>query len=308
MLDPCGPGQKVRGFLTVPDTNLQLPYTFASGVRPGPLLFVTGGIHGGEYVGIEAAIRFAKSLDPLLLTGRVAVLHLANPSAFFQKTQYIVPSDGKNLNRVFPGRAQGTAAERTAAVITEWAGSAAFWVDLHSGDLHEALLPFAIYSAGGAPAVTETSKLMAKAYGIPHIVESNTIAGGSYAVAAKLGIPALLAESGGMGQLDEEAVQVHLTGLHNLLGALGFQDHAVDPAPVQVFRQFLWTHTDRDGLFYSHLRPGQQVRAGQPAGVLKDVFGDVVTEWTTPSSGVVLFHVTSLAVVEGDPLFAIASP
>lgn len=272
------------------------------------MLLVTAGVHGGEYVGIEAAIRFAQGLNPSTHRGRVAVVHLANPSAFFAKTQYVVPSDGKNLNRVFPGHMQGTEAERTAAVLTDWARSAAFWVDLHSGDLHEALLPFVIYSTAGAPAVRETSRLMAKAYGIPHIVESDSIAGGSYATAAEMGIPALLAESGGRGLLDEAAVERHLQGLHNLLAVLGFQGQAEEPAPSQVFRQFLWTHTDRDGLFYNAMVPGQQVQAGQPAGVLKDAFGDVIAEWSTPASGVVLFTVTSLAVVQGDPLFAIASP
>ena len=47
-------GQKQRGWLPVPGTSIQLPLTLIHGAAPGPTLLVTGGIHGGEYPGVEA--------------------------------------------------------------------------------------------------------------------------------------------------------------------------------------------------------------------------------------------------------------
>lgn len=54
-------GQKLRGWLPVPGTSIQLPLTLIQGARPGPTLLVTGGIHGYEYPGIEAAIQLARA-------------------------------------------------------------------------------------------------------------------------------------------------------------------------------------------------------------------------------------------------------
>ena len=171
-------GQKLRGWLPVPGTSIQLPLTLIHGARPGPTLLVTGGIHGGEYPGIEAAIQLARALDPATLSGSVIVVSITSPTAFQARMQYRVPEDGLNLNRQFPGRATGTYSQRLAAcVMTDLAARADAWVDLHGGDIHEDLEPFTIYSAGAAPAVREESARLAAAYGIRYLVESDSVRG-----------------------------------------------------------------------------------------------------------------------------------
>src|SRR5215212_518756 len=147
-------GQKLRGWLPVPGTSIQLPLTLIHGTRPGRRLLVTGGIHGGEYPGIEAAIQLARTLDPAAMSGSAIVVSIASPTAFQARMQYRVPEDGLNLNRQFPGSTTGTISQRLAAcVMAELASRANAWIDLHGGDIHEELEPFTIYSAGAAPAV-----------------------------------------------------------------------------------------------------------------------------------------------------------
>lgn len=301
-------GRVTRHLLRVPQTDIALPYTQIDGEEQGPTLLVTGGVHGGEYPGIEAAIRFAQALDPSRLKGRVYVIHLSNPPAFYGKSQYIVPLDGKNLNRVFPGSLAGSVSERMAHVVSELAQSSDFWVDMHGGDIHEALIPFTIYSDGGFPEVVEQSRKMAQAYGISHILESDSVAGGTYAFAAAAGIPAILTESGQMGQLDEEAVQVHLRGLDNILRVLGMVAEPVKevPAPT-IYRKFVWSRAPQEGLFYRSIVPGQWVHAGEIGGVMKNAYGDVLAEIPVPQDGLVLFTATSLAINFDDPLFAVAA-
>ncbi|MDP2958988.1 MAG: hypothetical protein Q8N53_21375, partial [Longimicrobiales bacterium] len=51
------PGAKKSGFLDVPGTGVRMPMTVVNGVEDGPRVLITGGVHGGEYPGIEAAIR-----------------------------------------------------------------------------------------------------------------------------------------------------------------------------------------------------------------------------------------------------------
>jgi predicted deacylase len=270
---------------------------------------VTGGAHGGEYPGIEAAVRFAASLRPEEIRGTVTVIHLTNPPAFYGKTQYVVPLDGKNLNREFPGRADGTPTERMAYAVFNVARNQDAWVDLHGGDIHEALVPFVIYSPLGDPAVAARSKAMAHAYGIETLVESASIQGGSYATATAHGIAAILAESGQVGQLDEISVARHLNGLARVLALLGISaaggPASVPPASPVVYTQNLWVRAPMRGLQYPVVEVGEDVVEGQVGARIQNEWGEVLAELPVPASGRILFRATSLAITEGDPLFAV---
>lgn len=302
-------GQKARGVLPVPGTGLQMPLTLVNGARPGPLVLVTAGVHGGEYPGIEAAIRLARDLDSGEMSGRVVVVHVYGISAFHARQEYLVPEDGKNPNRVFPGRATGTVSERMAHTLMETlVAEATAWVDLHGGDIHEALEPFTIYSDGAAPDVVTRSRAMAEAYGTPYIIASQSIAGGTYGAAAGRGVPAILAEAGGQGQLDEPSVAVHLKGLRNVLRLLGVLPGKPDPVPPAThFTQFAWLRSEHTGCWYPAVHAGERVTQGQVVGVIRDYWGDLLTEHRAPASGVVLFVATSLAINPTDPLLGVGA-
>src|SRR5215813_4526057 len=113
----AGRGTKVTGFLDVPGTPTRMPVTLVRGVAAGPVLCVTAGVHGGEYPGIEAAIRTAAWLDPKDVGGTVIIVHIVNLPAFHGRNIYVCPLDGKNPNRVFPGNPKGTVSERLAHTL-----------------------------------------------------------------------------------------------------------------------------------------------------------------------------------------------
>ncbi len=303
----AAPGQKGRGVLPVPGTGLDMPITLINGARSGPMVLVTSGVHGGEYVAIETAIRLARDLDPKQVHGQIAVVHIYGISAFHAKLQYLVPEDGKNPNRVFPGRAVGTVAERmAAALIDTLASRAGAWVDLHGGDIHEALEPFVIYSDGAAPDVVKRSRDMADAFGIPYVMATQSIIGGTYGTAASRGLPAILAEAGGVGQLDEAGVAVLTKGIFNVLHLLGVLPGARDLVPPPTYlKQFSWLRSEHRGCWYPAVRAGARVSQGQAVGVIKDYWGDMVAAQRSPANGVVLFVVTSLAINPTDPLLGI---
>ena len=300
------PGAKVSGYLDVPGTMVRMPLTVVNGAEPGPTVLITGGVHGGEYPGIEAAIRLAAELDPARVKGRVTVIHIVSPLAFQARQQYVVPQDGKNPNRQFPGNAFGTITERmTHAIMAHVVPGIDAWIDLHGGDIHEALIPFTLYSDAATPEVQARSRQMAEVYGIKYLVPRNAIGGGTYGTGASLGIPAILAEAGQVGQLDEENVQVHLTGCRNVLKHLGVLPGRPEPVgPVTVLRDFPWLRAEQAGCWYPAVKVGDQATAGQTVGVIRDYFGKVVGEYKAPDSGLVLFVVTSLAIGTGDPLLA----
>src|SRR6266508_989255 len=302
-------GRKVRGWAPVTGTAIRLPLTVAHGADSGPTLLVTGGIHGGEYPGIEAAIGLACALDPGAMRGSVIVAHIASPTAFQARMQYRVPEDGLNLNRQFPGRATGTVSQRLAAcVMAELAARANAWIDLHGGDIHEELQPFTIYSAGAAPAVRGESARLAAAYGIGYLVESDSVRGGTYGAAAAIDLPCILTEAGGVGQLDPAEQAVHSRGLQIVLRARAMLPGAPESVePVTLLRTFKVVASEHAAYWYPAVRAGDTVRQGQPLGELRDYFGDTLAQISAPLGGVVLYRVTSLAVDPGDPLVGIGA-
>ena len=302
-------GAKESGFLEVPGTGVRMPLTVANGVQDGPRVLFTGGVHGGEYPGIEAVIRLARALDPRELRGTVVLVHLVSLPAFHARQQYVVPQDGKNLNRQFPGKAMGTVTERMAHVLmSEIAQRMDAWVDLHGGDIHEALVPFTIYSDVAEERVVSASRAMAEVYGIEYVVASASVKGGTYSAAANAGVPCILAEAGQLAQLDEAIVGIHLRGCRNVLKHLGCLSG--DPEPVrriQLLRSFDWLFSGQTACWYPAVEVGQRVEEGHVAGVVRDYFGATLEEYRAPATGVVLFLVTSLAINQGDPLLAVGA-
>ena len=303
------PGARGSGFLEVPGTGVRMPLTVVNGVEDGPRVLITGGVHGGEYPGIEAAIRLARELDPRELRGTVVLVHPVNLPAFHARVQYLVPQDGKNLNRQFPGNALGTVSERMAHVLmSEIVHRMDAWVDLHGGDIHEALIPFTIYSDAAEEGVVSASRAMAEVYGIEYVLAGATVKGGTYSAASKAGVPCILAEAGQVGQLDEASVAIHLRGCRNVLKHLGALPGEPEPvAPIRLLRTFAWLFSGQTACWYPTVEIGQRVEVGQAVGVVRDYFGETLEEHWAPASGVVLFLVTSLAINEGDPLLAVGA-
>ena len=116
------PGTRADLDLAVPagrsDGATRVPVTVFHGARPGPVLALTAGVHGFEFVPILAAQRLLARIDPATLSGTVLLVRIAHVEAFEQRVPYVNPFDRKNLNRVFPGQADGTQAERIAWAIT----------------------------------------------------------------------------------------------------------------------------------------------------------------------------------------------
>jgi predicted deacylase len=76
---------KKQGFLNIINSEIKVPYTVINGNKEGKTVSITGGTHGGEYPGIEAAIRLAKELTPEMIQGELIILHPCNLPAFHAK-------------------------------------------------------------------------------------------------------------------------------------------------------------------------------------------------------------------------------
>src|SRR6476646_7406542 len=107
LLEALKPGTTQRHLVKLPGSALANDEARAvitiTGANPGPILFVNGGLHGGEYPAIEAVIRLGKKLEPQKISGTVILMPVLNLPAFRNRRPFVCPIDNVNPNRVFPG-------------------------------------------------------------------------------------------------------------------------------------------------------------------------------------------------------------
>jgi len=283
-------------------TGWEWPYIAVNGASPGPAVLVTGGIHGSEYASIDAVVRLGASLDPRSVKGQILCLPVMNPSAFWERTAYVSPVDNLNLNRVFPGKPKGSFSERLAYHLVQRAmRHADAYIDMHGGDVPEALVPFNIYYETGNGEIDTKSRSMAEAFGAPALIvqrsEGAPVSGLAYATAAMLGVPAMIAEDGGAGQYDSDVAVRMLRGLENVLRSLEALEGPVrNVPPPRRFDRFVWVRSREAGFFRAQVKVGEEVAAGQRLGILVDFHGQTLEEVTAPNSGQILFLVISPAI------------
>jgi hypothetical protein len=312
------PGTSTSGSLTVPggagDSGTIIPFTVIHGTRPGPVLALIAGTHGVEYPPVLALQRLRASIDPQALAGTVVLVHMANMPSFLARTIYYGPNDGQNLNRVFPGKRDGTLSERIAFVITaDIIDRATHVIDIHCGDGNEWLRPYSYWVVTGAPPVVAASKDLALAFGLDHIVidteRPSDPAASVYLAntAMTRGKPALTAESGGWSRTDEESIARIERGVAGVLKHLGMRADGPDPVahPVWLGRNEV-LRSGFTGLLFPQVEPGQTVAQGTLIARVTDFHGTVLEEIRAPFAGEILYVVATPPITKGEPVGFVA--
>lgn len=308
------PGTLASGELAIEpgpaDAGTRIPVSIIHGSKPGPVLALVAGVHGQEYTPVLALQRLRTAIDPATLAGTVIMVHAANMPSFAARTIYYSPADRKNLNRVFPGRSDGTLSERIADRITrEVIARATHLVDIHAGDGNESLRPYVYWITTGPPEVAETGRKMALASGFDHIVidrgRPTDPAASVYLsnTAILRGKPALTVESGFLAVSDEASIARIERAVAGWLKLLGMRAAGPDPveSPIWIDRSEVLTsrHT---GIWYPLVERGHTVAQGTLIGRVTDFFGKTLEEIRAPFAGEVLYVVGTPAMNAGEPV------
>lgn len=307
------PGKKVRGFITVGETPagpIRIPIMLIAGTRPGPTLCLTAGVHATEYPAIDAVMRTIQALEPTDLTGTVIAAPVVSQIMYQTRTPFISPIDGQNLNRMAPGRPDGTISEVLAHVLLEEVVlEADVHIDCHGGDMGEILWPYAGYALTGDAGQDRRGEALARLY-TPRIFalyRENTplppTNGAITANASKRGTIGILGESGSNGTLEEKDVQVHLKGINNAMRYLGMLPGEPEAAGdrLRARGQFV-VGARRGGLLRIKIEIGQEIEAGQEIAEIVDVFGDVIERVHSAQSGIARLIWAHKAINTGDPI------
>ena len=310
-------GEKKDGYIIVPagkdGPETVIPITVINGVKDGPVLALIAAIHGYEYPPVLALQRLSKKLNPSTLTGAVILVHVANMPSFLKRTVYYNPNDWKNLNRVFPGKIDGTQCERIAYQITnEVIKQCDVLIDNHCGDGNEDLMPYLYCTKIGNPEVDKKTRELAVNYGFKVIVGdlgrpkdlSQSVYCGNTALL--MGKPSITIESGKLGRTDEEDIVRVVHGTLNILKHLrmieGKPELICDPVWVE---EYTIIQAEHDGLFYPLVSRGHHVQKGELIGYLTDFFGNRIQEVKSPYDGMILYVIATPPMSKGEPMTSV---
>lgn len=278
--------------------------------RVGPTVLVTANVHGDEVTGTVAVHRLDGVLNRELARGRVVLFPTLNPGGLEARSR-VVPDDGADLNRLFPGDVEGGTSEHMAAQLWEvllgWRPDAL--VDLHADSA--IAIPYAICDRAvrlqGASRREMTAELvdLGRASGLTLLHEypdeeylrfslDRSLAG---AMVNHAGVPAITVESGPRRSVDGPSVQVTVDAVRRILVHLGLSEGALaaDPSRVEgaVWRRTSGPRTRRAGVFVPALAPGVRFRGGALLGTVHGLEGEVVDELWAPAPGLVVSWIES---------------
>lgn len=283
---------------------------------PGPTLLIVGGTHGDEFEGPAAILRLAARLDPSTLSGQVILIPAFNAPAV-QASARVSPLDGQNLNRAFPGDANGGPTAMLAHFVeTELLPRVDAAIDLHSGGKASVFECCTLAARTDDARLTKANMDLARAFGIPLIwvLGSHNDNRSVNSAAARAGVPMIATELRGGGNVNPEATDLAEAGLLRCLSYLGISSGGA-PKPAQTHSVEIadLTHSlyaPADGLFDRRCVAGQTCEAGSYSGTLffPAEPDRSPMELTFPASGLVLAHGNRGMVQRGDLLALIAQP
>jgi uncharacterized protein len=305
------PGQKATGYIQVPagvDAATNIPVIVINGAKPGPTLAVVAGAHGTEYASIIALEKLAQSTSAADLSGALIVVPLINLASFSQKVPHLNPVDGKNMNRMYPGKADGTQTERASwALGHQVVEKCDYLIDLHGGDLDENLRRYSYWPQTGKSQLDATSRGMVLAFGLDHIIiqrnQAPAVSGATSIsrFAEDSGKPTMIAEAGHAGTTDAADVDALARGCESVMRFLKMLRGAAAPVEHPVWIGPLTTvKSEQDGIFYPLVVPEAYVQQGMRIGFVTDYFGNKLADVTTPISGIVTYICSVPSMKKGD--------
>ena len=317
-------GRRVDVDLQVPagttDPATYIPVSVFHGTRPGPVLALTMGVHGFEYR--RRSWRRSACSDrstPAASRGTVIMVRIAHVESFEQRVPFVNPFDRKNLNRVFPGRMDGTQAERIAwALTSEVIRRADLHIEIHGGDGAEWLEAFA-GPYGGPLAASQWPKAreMALAFGFRNVVKYSMNTQEQVDQGRSLnrqavadGKPTVLIEIGENGRRDDAFVEPVVSGVVNLLRVLKMAEGppSTPRSDTRWFDDTTGVSATHTGLFTPVATTARNVHRGEVLGTIRDYAGRVVETIVSPLDGYVLYGIAGPPVRAGDTVATIGLP
>lgn len=301
------PGEARTLELGIPELYTHSPITAPIYVhhskRPGPVLFLSGAIHGDEINGVEIIRRIIKLKALKRLRGTLIAVPIVNILGFLNQTRYL--PDRRDLNRSFPGSVKGSLAGRMANIfLQEVVAKCTHGIDLHTAAIHRDNFP-------QIRAVDDDEQIvrMSRAFNAPVIVNTPILEGTLRSAAQELGIPVIVYEAGEALRFNEVAIRAGVNGVLSvmreleMLPAIRSRKKPIEPF---VAKSSTWVRAPKSGILRAQKSLGERVESGEQLGMVSDPAG-LSEECVTASVRGIIIGRTNLPLVhEGEALFHIA--
>ena len=212
---------------------------------------------------------------------------------------FINPIDKKNINKIFPGHKEGSISEKIAHFIsTKIIPISDVFLDAHSGDANEDLLPFVCYYENKKyPEQTKAARELSEESGFryvisyPYTLRENEPAKYAFKQACQAGKIALSFESGKLGYIQKEAVERIKRGYYRIFDKLKLYDYkdALDKSKVKVLNAPYYIHSNVQGIFYTEFQAGDKVVKDEKLGYITNAFGEIIDEIFSPQQGTIIY-------------------
>lgn len=326
-------GSKVKwNFLAAEMTvnKIEVPVTVINGVKDGPTVVITAGVHPNELIGQAATIELAKELEPEDVSGTLIFVHIENVMGLQFKYANRSPLDNVNMNSVFPTGMEtgedmgkdslhlGVSPTKQAAerIFNTFISLADWHVDMHGGELFEDL-DFNIEILPIGTEVDERTRKLARMFKSEKIweVPQGTIPqmpnypgrGSAVAEANHRGIPSVFFEIGGEGRLDRKLVDQACDALKNMMMCVGMLEGEPVYVEPEVYEGGNVLFAQKGGLHFININSGDLVSKGQELGYTINWNGDVIARDICPCDGLMTNMVVHGGVEPGDMLYVIAN-
>lgn len=299
-----GLGEQAEIFLNIARlptyTNIDLPVHVYRAKEDGPVLLLTGGLHGDEINGIEIIRRLISREKILPDRGTVIAIPLVNVYGFIQNVRGL--PDGKDINRSFPGSKNGSLAKLLAyTLMNEIIPQIDYGIDFHTGGSARANYP-QIRCTLNIP----KNKELAEAFAPPIIINSSLINKSFRKAAKKKGKHILVYESGESLRYDESGIEEGMDGTLRVMKHLDMIDSAPEPNKYEIFQKTTWVRAKYAGLFSSKVELGDPVKKRQVLGHINDPFGQEWFKSISPQNGRVIGINNTPVVHKGDAIIHLA--
>ena len=310
-----------HGFLKLPHSHdlsawgsIMIPVTVVKN-GDGPTALLTGGNHGDEYEGPVALFDLAQRIQPTEISGRIIIVPAMNYPAFRNGTR-TSPIDGGNMNRVFPGRPDGSITEKVADYFQRRLLPLADYVlDLHSGGKTLDFVPFAAAHVQADKDRQERCVAAMQAFNAPYsVLQLEIDSTGMYDTAAEeMGKVFVSSELGGGGSSSARSVAIAKRGVENFLkhaGILQGEPNRKASIHLDMPDDRCLILSESSGLVEFLVNLGEPVEVGQVIARIHniDCTGRPATEYRVTISGLLIGHHFPGLIAVGDFLAAIAVP
>ena len=294
--------------------NLMVPVTMLA-KGSGPTALVLAGNHGDEYPGQVAILRLCRELILDQVLGRVILIPCLTIPGSKAMTR-LSPLDGKNFNRTFPGKADGTVSEMLAHYLTTVLFPLAdIVIDIHTGGRSLDFVPCAHMHL--VPDLAQRRKMIegTEAWNSDLAFLYTDIAGtGLLPVEAeRQGKIVITTEMGGGEVVHPSVHRLTQSGLRNVLVHFGVivgekVQRSKPPRWVQALDREDYRFAPESGIYESLVDLGSDVDKGQKVGAihfLERPDRDPVYVYA-PTGGVLIGSRAPSVVVQGDCVACVA--